>query len=72
MQLFHPESPYFKTYVFLTTKTLQVMPPFEEEGVYCFANVDWSVGMSVDQMVSTDYLENHISECLHISHVDWL
>ena len=23
------------------------MPPFEEEGVYCFANVGRSVGMSV-------------------------
>ena len=24
-----------------------IMPPFEEEGVYCFANVGRSVGMSV-------------------------
>ena len=32
------------------------MPPFEEEGVYCFANVGRSVGWSVDQMVSTNYL----------------
>ena len=21
-----------------------IMPPFEEEGVYCFAHVGWSVG----------------------------
>ena len=47
-----------------------IMPPFEEEGVYCFANVGWSVGMSVDQMVFVDYLKNHLSQRLHISHVD--
>jgi hypothetical protein len=38
------------------------MPPFEEEGVYCYANVGLSVGPlvcpSVDHMVSADYLEN--------------
>ena len=43
------------------------MPPFEEEGVYCFANVS----RSVDQMVSADYLKYHLSQSLHISHVDW-
>ena len=42
------------------------MPPFKEEGVYCFAIVGWSV----DQMVSADYLEYHLSES-SISHVDW-
>ena len=34
------------------------MPPFEQEGVYCFANV----GQSVDQMVSSDYLKYHLSQ----------
>ena len=43
-----------------------VMPPFEEEGVYCFANISWSV----DQMVSADFL-NTIYHSLHISYVDW-
>ena len=48
------------------------MPPFEEEGVYFFANVGRSVGLSsVDQMVSADYLKYHFSQSLHISHVDW-
>ena len=49
------------------------MPPFEEEGVYCFANVGrsvcLSVGRSVDQMVSADYLKYLSSQSLHISHV---
>ena len=39
------------------------MPHFKEEGVYCFANVGryvgLSVGGSVDQMVSADYLKYH-------------
>ena len=47
------------------------MPPFEEEGVYCFANDGLLVVRSVDQMVSTDYLKYHLSQSLHISHVDW-
>ena len=48
------------------------MPPFEEEGVYCFAmSVGLSVGRSVDQMVSADYLKYHSSQSLHISHVGW-
>ena len=51
------------------------MPPFEEEGVYCFANVGWSFGwsvcQSVDQMVSADYLKYHLTQSLHISLVDW-
>ena len=47
------------------------MPPFEEEGVYCFANVSLLVGRLVDQMVSANYLKYHLSQCLHISHVDW-
>jgi hypothetical protein len=29
-----------------------IMPPFEEEGVYCFAHVGWSVCRSVHQVVS--------------------
>ena len=44
-----------------------VMPPFEEEWVYCFANV----GLSVDKMVSADYLKYHLSQSLYILHVDW-
>ena len=44
------------------------MSPFEEEGVYCFANVGRSVGWSVDQMVSADYLKY---QSVHISHVCW-
>jgi hypothetical protein len=40
-----------------------IMPPFEEEGVYCFANVGLFVGLSVcpsvDHMVSADYLEKY-------------
>ena len=48
-----------------------IMPPFEEEGVYCFANDCRSVGQSVDQMVSADYLKYHLSQSLHISHVGW-
>ena len=44
-------------------------PPFEEEAVYCFANVGRSVGpsiclyvcRSVDQMVIADYLKNQES-----------
>ena len=47
------------------------MPPFEKEGVYCFANVGRSVCRSVDQMVSADNLKYHLSQSLHISHVDW-
>jgi hypothetical protein len=51
------------------------MPPFEEEGVYCFANVGLSVGLSVcpfvDHMVSADNLENDLSQSLHISHSNW-
>ena len=43
------------------------MPPFEEEGVYCFANV----GRSVDQMVSADYLKYHSSQSLHFLHEGW-
>ena len=46
-------------------------PPFEEEGVYCFANVGRSVGRSVDQMVSADYLEYCVPQSLHISHIGW-
>ena len=44
---------------------LIIMPHFEEEEVYCFANV----GRSVDQIVSADYLKYHLSQSLHIS--DW-
>ena len=49
------------------------MPPFEEEGVYCFANVGRSVdrSRSVDQMVSADYLEYLSSQSVYISHVGW-
>jgi hypothetical protein len=47
------------------------MPPFEEEGVYCFANVGLSVSLSVDHMVSADYLEKNLSQSIHISHSDW-
>jgi hypothetical protein len=50
------------------------MSPFEEEGVYCFANVGLSVRRSVcpsvDHMVSADYLENYLSQSLHISRSD--
>ena len=50
-----------------------IMLLFEEEGVYCFANIGLSVcryvGRSVDQMVSADYLKNRSSQSLHISHV---
>ena len=46
-----------------------VMPPFEEEGVYCFANVGMLVGRSVDKMVSADYLKYHSSQSVYISHV---
>ena len=45
------------------------MPPFEEVWVYCFANVGRSVGRSVDQMVSADYLKNCSAQSLHISHI---
>ena len=54
----------------LPPKLVIFMPPFEEEGVYCFANVGCYVGQSVDQMVSADYLKYHLSQSLHISHVD--
>ena len=47
------------------------MPPFQEEGVYCFANIGRYVGRSVDQMVSADYLKYHLIQSLHISDVDW-
>ena len=47
-----------------------IMPPFEEEGVYCFANVGrsvcLSVGPSVDQMVSANYLGIHSPQGSHI------
>ena len=46
----------------IITLPFLLMPPFEEEGVYCFANVGWSVLLvcrSVDQMVSADYLKYH-------------
>jgi len=44
---------------FLLNSDIFFMPPFEEEGAYCFANVGryvgrsvcWSVCLSVDQMV---------------------
>ena len=47
------------------------MPPFEEQGAYCFANV---VGRSVlpsvfplvDQMVSDHYLEHFLSQSFHM------
>jgi hypothetical protein len=46
------------------------MPHFEEEGVYCFANVGRWVGLSVssvDHMVSAHYLKNyHKVFILHI------
>ena len=29
------------------------MPPFEKEGAYCFAHVGHSVGMSLNQVLST-------------------
>ena len=47
------------------------MPPFELEGVDCFANVGLSVCRSLDQFVSADYLKYHLSQSLHISPVDW-
>ena len=53
------------------SESLFFMPPFEEEQVYCFANVDWSVCQLVDRTVSADYLENDIFQSLHILHVDW-
>ena len=37
--------------------------PFEEEGVYCFANVSLLVGRSVDQMVSADF----VTECSYFT-----
>ena len=40
-----------------------IVPTFEEEGVYCFANFGWLV----DKMVSADYRKYHSSQCLHIS-----
>ena len=49
---------------FVTIFVPFIMPPFKE-GVYCFANVC----RLVDHMV--DYLENHLSQSLNISHVDW-
>ena len=52
--------------------SLLFMPPFKEEG-YIVLNVGrsvcLSVGRSVDQMVSADYLKYHSSQNLHISHV---
>ena len=53
--------------------------PLEEEEihihVYCFAYVGRLVGLSVCRsvvhMISADYLENHLSQSLHVSHVDW-
>jgi hypothetical protein len=46
------------------------MPPFEEEGVYCFAYV-CRVSQLVGHMVSTHYLKNYLSQSLYISHTDW-
>ena len=48
-----------------------LMSPFEEEDIYCFANVSRMVSRSVDLMVSADYPQNHLPQRLHISHVDW-
>ena len=40
---------------------LIVMPPFEEEGIYCFC---WmSVGLSVDQIVFDQLLGNRLTDC---------
>ena len=51
-----------------------IMPPFKEEGVYCFANVGRSVGLSVrrsvgpsvDQMVTANYLGIYSPQGSHI------
>ena len=60
---------------FLLNSDIFFMPPFEEEGAYCFADVGrsvcWSVRLSVDQMVFDHYLKNYLSQCFHISHADW-
>ena len=71
--------PYYKTQSFIYVNTVEtksfLCPPFKEERVYRFANVgryvSRSVGRSVDQMVSADYLQYHLSQSLHVSHVDW-
>ena len=60
------ETIVFELYPLLT---LIFMPPIEEEGVYYFANVCRYVGRP-NQMVSADYLQNDLSQSLHISHVD--
>ena len=52
---------------FVTIFVPFIMPPFKEDGVYCCANVC----RLVDHMVFADYLENHLSQSLNISHVDW-
>ena len=46
---------------------VNVNAPLKEDRVYCFANVS----RSVDHIVSDDYFENHLSQSLHISYVDW-
>ena len=35
--------------VIVLRQVVKLCPTFEEEGVYCFANVGWSVGPSVDK-----------------------
>ena len=51
-------------------------PPFEEEGYIVLLMsvgrfVCRSVCRSIDQIVSADYLKYHLSQSIHISHVDW-
>ena len=50
-------------------------PPSKKRGyIVLLMLVGISVGQSVDQMVSADHLKYHLSQSLHISHVDspWL
>jgi len=47
--------------------------PFEEVGLYCFANVSrWdrlSVYLLVDQIVAAHFLKNYLSQSFHISFI---
>ena len=59
----------------LGLSSIKMTLTFEEEGVYCFANVGLSVGRSVcpsvDQMVSANYLGIHSPQGSHILCGEW-
>ena len=48
------------------------LPPSKKRGyIALLMSVARSICRSVDQMVSADYLKYHLSQSLHILHVDW-